>query len=54
MTKSKKQTPQQMNSLFSRHGQAFFFSLGKLWRQPLANIITIAVIGIALALPATL
>lgn len=43
-----------MNSIFSRHAQAFFFSLGKLWRQPLANFMTIAVIGIALALPATL
>lgn len=54
MLKLKNQNPQQMNSFFSRHGQAFFFSLGKLWRHPLANLMTIAVIGIALALPATL
>lgn len=54
MSKSKKQTPHQMDSFLSRHGQAFFFSLGKLWRQPLANMMTIAIIGIALALPATL
>lgn len=43
-----------LNSFFAKHGQAFFFSLGKLWQQPLANIMTIAVIGIALALPAIL
>lgn len=54
MARSKNQNSQQMNSYWSRHGQAFFISLGKLWRQPLANIMTIAVIGIALALPATL
>lgn len=54
MAKSKKQSPQYMNGFMARHGQAFFFSLGKLWRQPLANIMTIAVIGIALALPAAL
>ncbi len=44
----------KMDSLFARHGQAFFSSLGRLWREPLANLMTIAVIGIALALPATL
>lgn len=54
MAKSKKQSPKSLNNLFARHGQAFFSSLGRLWRQPLANFMTIAVIGIALALPATL
>ncbi len=54
MAKPKKQSPQFINGFLAKHGQAFFFSLGKLWRQPLANIMTIAVIGIALALPATL
>lgn len=30
------------------------FSLGRLWRQPLASLMTVVVIGIALALPAGL
>lgn len=36
------------------HARALFFSLGKLYRTPVASIMTIAVIGIALALPAGL
>jgi len=37
-----------------RHLQVMLFSLGQLWRQPLSNLMTIIVIGIALALPAGL
>ncbi len=37
-----------------RHLQVMLFSLGQLWRQPLASAMTIVVIGIALALPAGL
>ncbi len=37
-----------------RHLQVMLFSLGQLWRQPLASTMTILVIGIALALPAGL
>jgi len=37
-----------------RHLQVMFFSLGQLWRQPLASSMTVLVIGIALALPAGL
>ena len=37
-----------------RHAQTLVGSLGRLARQPLATILTIAVIGIALALPAAL
>jgi cell division transport system permease protein len=36
------------------HVRAFLFSLGKLYRAPAATIMTIAVIGIALALPSGL
>lgn len=50
----KKQSPKKISNIFAWHGQAFFYSLGKLCLQPLANFMTIAVIGIALALPATL
>ncbi|MEE9551865.1 MAG: permease-like cell division protein FtsX [Gammaproteobacteria bacterium] len=35
-----------------QHLQAFFFSLGQLYRYPLSSLLTAAVIGIALALPA--
>ncbi|NOQ94028.1 MAG: cell division protein FtsX [Methylophaga sp.] len=37
-----------------RHLQVMLFSLGQLWRQPLSSMMTIIVIGIALALPAGL
>ena len=37
-----------------RHIQVMLASLGDLWRHPLASIMTIVVIGIALALPAGL
>lgn len=36
------------------HAQAAFDSLGRLWRQPLASLLSIAVLGITLALPAAL
>ena len=39
---------------FERHAQNFVSSLGRMSRQPLATIMTVAVIGIALALPASL
>ncbi|MEJ2508081.1 MAG: permease-like cell division protein FtsX [Gammaproteobacteria bacterium] len=37
-----------------RHLQVFFYTLGQLWRTPFATLMTAAVIGIALALPAGL
>ena len=37
-----------------RHLQSFFFTLGLLARAPLASLLTAAVIGVALALPAGL
>lgn len=37
-----------------RHVQVMLFSLGRLWRQPLSSLMTIIVIGIAIALPAGL
>jgi cell division transport system permease protein len=39
---------------FERHAQTMVGSLGRLARQPLATVLTITVIGIALALPAAL
>jgi cell division transport system permease protein len=35
-----------------QHVQALVFSLGQLWHNPLASLLTAAVIGISLALPA--
>jgi len=39
---------------FVRHAQSLVASLGKLVRQPFASLLTIAVIGLGLALPACL
>jgi cell division transport system permease protein len=43
-----------INTYLLRHIQVMLFSLGQLWRQPLASTMTIVVIGIALVLPAGL
>ena len=37
-----------------RHIQVMLSSLGELWRQPVATMMTLLVIGIALLLPAGL
>ena len=37
-----------------RHAQVFFYSLGQLTRTPVATFLTVTVIGITLALPASL
>jgi cell division transport system permease protein len=39
---------------FERHLQTLVGSLGRLWQQPFATLLTVLVIGIALALPACL
>jgi len=40
-----------LRNYFSGHAQEALSSLGKLWRAPFATLLTILVIGIALALP---
>lgn len=40
--------------LLEKHAQVFFFSLGRLYRNPIGTLLTAAVIGITLALPAGL
>lgn len=47
-------TNRQVSVWALNHARAFFFSLGKLYRTPLASAMSVAVIGIALALPAGL
>jgi cell division transport system permease protein len=46
--------PQRVQRNALRHLQSFFSSLGQLSRRPLSSLMTAAVIGIALALPAGL
>lgn len=43
-----------MKTYLLRHMQVFFYSLGQLARTPFASLMSIAVIGIALALPSGL
>ena len=43
-----------LTSYFMLHLQALVFSLGRMWRNPFSSFMTIAVIGIALALPSGL
>jgi cell division transport system permease protein len=43
-----------MNQWLERHVQTLVGSLGRLWGHPFATLLTILVIGIALALPACL
>lgn len=40
-----------LNAFASSHGRALFGALGRLYRTPLATLLTAAVLGIALALP---
>jgi cell division transport system permease protein len=46
--------PVFLTNYLLRHLQTMLFSLGQLWRQPFASLMTVTVIGIALALPAGL
>jgi len=43
-----------MKQWLERHVQTLVGSLGRLWKQPFATLLTVLVIGIALALPACL
>lgn len=43
-----------LTRLAQEHARVFFFSLGKLWQNPVGTLLTAAVIGITLALPAGL
>ena len=49
-----KREPDRMNTFFTRHLQNALAALGQLSRQPIATGLTVVVIGIALALPASL
>ena len=46
--------PRRMRAWLTRHLQTFFYTLGLLSRTPVASLLTAAVIGMALALPAGL
>ena len=42
---------QRLGNWFMQNLQALIYSLGQLWRKPLASLLTASVIGIALTLP---
>jgi cell division transport system permease protein len=46
--------PSWFTRLIEEHARVFFFSLGKLWQNPVGALLTALVIGITLALPAGL
>jgi cell division transport system permease protein len=43
-----------MKQWLERHAQTLVGSIGRLWQQPFATLLTVLVIGVALALPACL
>jgi cell division transport system permease protein len=51
MRRSQSRPQQILNAFVSSHGRALFGALGRLYRTPLATLMTAAVLGIALALP---
>ena len=40
-----------LSAWLTRHAQALFSSLGRLWQRPLGSLMTLLVLGIAIALP---
>jgi cell division transport system permease protein len=46
--------PSWLTRWLQEHARVVFATLGRLWREPVATLLTIAVIGITLALPAAL
>ncbi len=52
--RSRLRSPWRPGAWLQRHLQVFFASLGRLWRRPLGNAMSILVIAIAMALPAGL
>ena len=49
----KKELKRRFDMWLLQHAQAFIFSLGQYIRYPISNLLTTAVIGISLALPAS-
>lgn len=53
-TERRVRPPGWLARLVQAHAQVFFFSLGRLYRNPVGTLLTASVIGITLALPAGL
>ena len=51
---AKTRTQSRFTQYLQHHVQTFVASLGRLWRQPFASLMTVLVIGMALAMPAVL
>ncbi len=49
-----RRTPGSFGIWLGRHFQALLFTIGEMWRARLATLLTVSVIGIALALPSGL
>ncbi|MCL1093883.1 permease-like cell division protein FtsX [Shewanella kaireitica] len=54
LTRSKLPISGQIVMFFIRHIQHAMASLGELWRNPISSIMTMAVLGVSLSLPAAL
>lgn len=51
---AKTRSPGRLRQYVEHHAQTFLASLGRLWGQPFASLMTVLVIGMALAMPAIL
>jgi len=54
VTRTRMDRPPAHKRLLTAHGRACFDALGRLWRQPMASVLSTAVVGITLALPTAL
>lgn len=54
MTGRRSDRPPAHKRWLTAHGRACFDALGRLWRQPMASVLSTAVLGITLALPTAL
>jgi cell division transport system permease protein len=54
LTRSKLPLSGRIVMFFVRHAQQSMASMGELWRDPVASVMTMAVLGVSLSLPAAL
>lgn len=54
MTRTRTDRPPAHKRWLTAHARACFDALGRLWRQPMASVLSTAVLGITLALPTAL
>lgn len=54
LTRSKLPLSGRIVMFFIRHVQQAMASMGELWRNPVSSVMTMAVLGVSLSLPAAL